>query len=121
MVVPCSRAQIVGTMPTTYFDGITIYRDRASCNPPSTSAARNSQEWNTCRIDTAAVITRHLLAVQSGDPEAMAADYAEHAVLVRGECRHQGRDAIRDYFVGLSLRFTDDDLKSFLLFAPKVN
>ncbi len=25
----------------------------------------------------------------------------------------------RDYFVGLSLRFTDDDLKSFLLFAPK--
>lgn len=25
----------------------------------------------------------------------------------------------RDYFVGLNLRFNDDDLKSFLLFAPK--
>jgi phospholipid/cholesterol/gamma-HCH transport system substrate-binding protein len=25
----------------------------------------------------------------------------------------------RDYFMGLNLRFNDDDLKSFLLFAPK--
>ena len=44
------------------------------------------------------VVRRHLAAVDSGDPEAMAADYATDAVLVR-DVRYVGRDAIRDYFL----------------------
>lgn len=44
------------------------------------------------------VIERHLAAVRSGDPRAMACDYAEDAVLTRGEDIYCGREAIEAYF-----------------------
>ena len=37
----------------------------------------------------------------------MAADYAEDAVLVRGERRYEGRSAIRAYFASLPSRLGD--------------
>ena len=48
--------------------------------------------------DTAAVIARHLAAVRSGDPEAMAADYSADAVLERPDGTHHGQPAILAYF-----------------------
>jgi uncharacterized protein (TIGR02246 family) len=45
-----------------------------------------------------AVVRRHLDAVASGDPEAMAADYAPEALLERAGDRYEGREAIRRYF-----------------------
>lgn len=40
----------------------------------------------------------HLEAVRSGDPTAMAADYAAEAILERAGDRHDGRAAIEAYF-----------------------
>jgi len=48
--------------------------------------------------DVEAVARAHLDAVLAGDPAAMAADYADHAVLIRAGERHQGRSAIEAYF-----------------------
>lgn len=45
-----------------------------------------------------AVVDRHLDAVRSGDPAAMAADYADDAVLERPDGTHRGRAAIAAYF-----------------------
>ncbi len=47
--------------------------------------------------DPLTVVEDHLAAVHSGDPEAMAADYAADAVLVR-DVAYSGRDAIAGYF-----------------------
>ncbi len=43
------------------------------------------------------MVADHLGAVATGDPEAMAADYAADAVLVR-DVTYEGRDAIAGYF-----------------------
>lgn len=48
--------------------------------------------------DARTVAEDHLAAVRSGDPGAMAADYAEHAVLARPGERFEGRAAIVAYF-----------------------
>ena len=47
---------------------------------------------------TRQVIDDHLVGVSSGDPEAMANDYAPDAVLERGADRYRGHDAILEYF-----------------------
>ena len=47
--------------------------------------------------DPLSTVQEHLAAVHAGDPEAMAADYADDAVLVR-DVSYQGRDAIAAYF-----------------------
>ena len=47
------------------------------------------------------VVDHHLRAVRSGDVVSMAADYSLDAVLVRGEDRHVGWQAIADYFEGV--------------------
>lgn len=49
-------------------------------------------------VTAASVVERHLAAVASGDPDSMAVDYADDAVLVRGGEVHRGRDAITMYF-----------------------
>ena len=48
--------------------------------------------------DPRSVAERHLDAVRRSDPVAMADDYHDDAVLVRGTERHQGRDHIAIYF-----------------------
>ena len=47
--------------------------------------------------DPLTVVRDHLEAVHTGDPEAMAADYADDALLVR-DVDYQGREAITGYF-----------------------
>ncbi len=47
--------------------------------------------------DPLRTVQDHLDAVHTGDPEAMAADYAADAVLVR-DVTYQGRDDIAGYF-----------------------
>lgn len=49
-------------------------------------------------------VVRHLAAVRLLDTEAMAADYAEDAVLVRGEDRYVGRTEIARYFASVPER-----------------
>lgn len=56
--------------------------------------------------DRLTVVRDHLAAVHSGDPEAMAADYAEDAVLVR-DVSYRGRDAIAGYFATVPERLGD--------------
>ncbi len=63
------------------------------------------------------VIQRHLDAVRSGDPHAMAADYAPDAVLERAGTRWVGRDQVASYFLtvperlaGGQVQFTGFDL-----------
>lgn len=56
--------------------------------------------------DRLTVVRDHLAAVRSGDPEAMAADYAADAVLVR-EVSYRGRDAIAGYFTTVPERLGD--------------
>lgn len=48
-----------------------------------------------------AVVEDHLAAVGSGDPAAMAADYAPDAVLVRHDGAYEGAAAIVDYFASV--------------------
>ena len=50
------------------------------------------------------VIQRHLDAVRSGDPLAMAADYASDAVLERAGKRWIGRDQVASYFRTVPVR-----------------
>lgn len=50
------------------------------------------------------VVRDHMDAVLSGDPVAMAADYAPGAVLERAGVVYEGRDAIEAYFVTVSAR-----------------
>ena len=47
---------------------------------------------------TRQVIDDHLVGVASGDPDAMAIDYAPDAVLLRGADRYHGHGAILGYF-----------------------
>lgn len=54
-----------------------------------------------------AVARAHIEAVERGDVEAMAADYAADAVLERAGSTYRGRDAIRDYFSTVPARLGD--------------
>lgn len=56
--------------------------------------------------DPLTTVKDHLDAVHTGDPEAMAADYAADAVLVR-DVAYQGRDPIADYFTTVPERLGD--------------
>lgn len=56
--------------------------------------------------DPLIAVRDHLNAVHTGDPEAMAADYAGDAVLVR-DVSYQGRDAIAAYFATVPDRLGD--------------
>ena len=53
--------------------------------------------------DPLRTVQDHLDAVHTGDPVAMAADYANDAVLVR-DVVYQGRDAIAGYFATVPAR-----------------
>ena len=54
--------------------------------------------------DTRQVAADHLAAVVGGDPDAMAADYADHAVIERPGETIDGRARIEDYFQGVPER-----------------
>ncbi len=54
--------------------------------------------------DVGQVARDHLEAVRSGDPTAMAADYADDAVLVRPDETYRGRAAIERYFASVPER-----------------
>ena len=56
--------------------------------------------------DPLTTVKEHLDAVHTGDPEAMAADYAADAVLVR-DVVYSGRDAIAVYFTTVPERLGD--------------
>jgi predicted SnoaL-like aldol condensation-catalyzing enzyme len=56
---------------------------------------------------TYTVARDHLDAVLTGDPEAMAADYALDAKLTRGDEVHEGRPAILAYFRTVPERLGD--------------
>lgn len=56
-------------------------------------------------------VKRHLAAVRSGDPVAMAADYAPHAVLIRGPDVYEGRAAIARYFRSVPDRLGEGELQ----------
>jgi hypothetical protein len=53
------------------------------------------------------VARRHLNAVRGGEPEAMAADYAPAAELLRGGEIYRGRSAIEAYFRTVPNRLAD--------------
>lgn len=50
------------------------------------------------------VVEDHLAAVLTGDPAAMAADYAPDAVLVRHDASYEGAAVIADYFTSVPVR-----------------
>lgn len=50
------------------------------------------------------VVEDHLAAVLTGDPAAMAADYAPDAVLVRHDASYEGAAVIAEYFTSVPQR-----------------
>ncbi len=69
--------------------------DHSTSRQPATSP---------CGPDVASVARRHLGAVEAGDPEAMAADYAADAVIERAGETHRGQAAIAAYFATVPAR-----------------
>jgi len=65
-----------------------------------TLAARSAEE----------VVLRHLSAVATRDPVAMASDYALDAVLARPDAHHTGWSEIADYFETVPARLKDREL-----------
>ena len=63
----------------------------ASGSPVTESEARSTRE----------VVEDHLAAVLTGDPAAMAADYATDAVLVRRDAPYAGATVIAEYFTSV--------------------
>ena len=55
-------------------------------------------ENETAHRTTSEVAENHISAVLGGDPKQMADDYAEHAILERGDVIYRGKDKIQDYF-----------------------
>jgi uncharacterized protein (TIGR02246 family) len=49
-------------------------------------------------MDTQTVLDRHMVAFGAGDADALAADYADDAVVINQQAVTVGRDAIRDAF-----------------------
>ena len=47
---------------------------------------------------TSEVAETHISAVLGGDPKQMADDYAEHAILERGDATYRGKGKIQEYF-----------------------
>ena len=78
--------------------------------------ARVSKEQSN--FETLAVVKSHLDAVLSGDPAAMATDYAESAVLIRGTDIYSGIIEIEKYFRSLPERMRCSEIE-FL--APQVS
>lgn len=60
--------------------------------------------------DPLTTVKDHLDAVRTGDPEAMAADYAANAVLVR-DVTYRGKDTIADYFTTVPQRLGDGQVE----------
>jgi len=57
------------------------------------------------------VAEQHITAVLGGDPVLMAADYANHAVLIRGDEIYNGKNEILDYFKSVPERLGNDKLE----------
>ena len=68
--------------------------------------------------ETLGVVKNHLDAVLSGDPAAMAVDYAESAVLIRGTDIYSGITEIENYFKGLPERMRCSKIE---FFEPQVS
>ena len=57
------------------------------------------------------VVEDHLAAVLSGDPAAMAADYAPDAVLVRHDASYEGAAVIAAYFTSVPERLGSGEVR----------
>ena len=85
--------------------------------PEYDGAARRLLRLNRDRpAEPVLTVTRHLACVARRDPAAMAADYADDAVLSRGADEYRGRDAIERYFSAVPGRLAGRDLR----FEPPV-
>ncbi len=69
-------------------------------------------------LETLGVVKNHLDAVLSGDPAAMAVDYAESAVLIRGTDIYSGITEIENYFKSLPERMRCSKIE---FFEPQVS
>ncbi|MEC7116194.1 MAG: nuclear transport factor 2 family protein [Actinomycetota bacterium] len=69
-------------------------------------------------LETLGVVKNHLDAVLSGDPAAMAVDYAESAVLIRGTDIYSGITEIENYFKSLPERMHCSKIE---FFEPQVS
>ena len=69
-------------------------------------------------LETLGVVKNHLDAVLSGDPAAMALDYAESAVLIRGTDIYSGITEIENYFKSLPERMRCSEI---VFFEPQVS
>ena len=56
------------------------------------------------------VVEDHLAAVLTGDPAAMAFDYADNAVLVRHDASYEGTAVIAEYFTSVPQRLGGGDV-----------
>ena len=68
--------------------------------------------------ETLAVVKNHLDAVLLGDPLAMASDYSDSAVLVRGSESYTGITEIAEYFKTVPLRMGSAEIE---FFEPEVS
>ena len=69
-------------------------------------------------FETLAIVKSHLDAVLSGNPAAMAVDYAESAVLIRGTDIYSGITEIENYFKSLPERMRCSKIE---FFEPQVS
>ena len=65
------------------------------------------------------VFTAHAAALATGDADAVAADYAEDAVLLTTDGVHSGRAAIRDFFAGALAALPDAEFSLGSLVAAE--
>ena len=64
------------------------------------------------------VAEKHLTAVKGGDPFLMAEDYAQDALLVRGEDVFAGKEEIFNYFAGVPNRMGSGVIKFMKFTSP---
>ena len=57
------------------------------------------------------VVEDHLAAVLTGDPVAMASDYADDAVLVRHDASYEGAAVIAEYFTSVPQRLGGGEVR----------
>ena len=57
------------------------------------------------------VVEDHLAAVLTGDPYAMASDYADDAVLVRPDASYEGAAVIAEYFTSVPERLGSGEVR----------
>ena len=73
--------------------------------------SRVTPVWQTLAARSAEeVVLRHLSAVGTRDPVAMASDYALDAVLARPDAQHTGWSEVADYFETVPARLEDREL-----------